>query len=400
MLALLQKPGIQLALLATAVGGSALFFQLQKTSRTAPANTTTATNAAFGQGSADKVEVVRGQAPPPTTSVSQTLDKLVLPPPKPPPPTLFAEEPKKQEKPKPLSFPPLVQLSQTPAQQPFVPQPPKIFAPRGTLIKVALIITLESNDVGTPVLGTVTEDVYWQGNLIVPAGTEVQAQAAGGSRKRDRIDVRGAFTFIWDDGSEYVCSGIALDHQPLPDGSFAITDGSPGIRGEILKTDEYAELKLLLSQALEGVANNQQDRFQSIYGLVPQNTNRNAALGGVASGANGFADILSKRIEKDFEYVRCAAGTSFYIFTTDVFEPELRSIAGLRQGNAPITSTDLQRASYERLVSSQIASEKAAADGALAEQTAAANAARSAQFEQARRLLTQPPADAPPAPAP
>jgi hypothetical protein len=150
---------------------------------------------------------------------------------------------------------------------------------------------------------------------------------------------------------------------------------------------------LLLSQALEGVANNQQDRFQSIYGLVPQNTNRNAALGGVASGANGFAEMMSKRIEKDFEYVRCAAGTSFYIFTTDVFEPELRSIAGLRQGNAPKTSTDLQRASYEKLVASQVASDKASAEAALAQQTAAAAAARSAQFDQARRLLTQPPAD-------
>ncbi|MCB1224831.1 MAG: hypothetical protein KDK99_03365, partial [Verrucomicrobiales bacterium] len=193
--------------------------------------------------------------------------------------------------------------------------------------------------------------------LIVPAGTQVQAAAAAGSKFRDRIDVRGTFTFIWADGSEYVINGIALDHQPLPDGTFDLTDGSPGIRGRILKTDDYAEFKLLVAEAVKGLMNNSQTQYQSIFGLVPQNTNRNAALGSGSSAASAYAQVLAGRIEKDLEYVQVPAGTSFYIYTLDVFEPELRSIAGLRQGNQATPGTSLQEMEHATAAAAQQLSE-------------------------------------------
>jgi hypothetical protein len=258
-----------------------------------------------------------------------------------------------------------------------------IFAPRGTLIKAALVITLESNAVGTPVLGMVIEDVYFQGNLIVPAGTQVQATTFGNSRIRDRIDVRGSFTFIWADGSEYVTTGIALDHQPLSDGTFSLTDGSPGIRGRVLKTDEYAELKLLVAEAMQGVMNNSQTQFQSVYGLVPENTNRNAALGGGSSGAQAYAGLLSKKIEKDLEYVQVPAGTSFYIYTTDVFEPELRSIAGIRQGNRPRTGMDEQVEKHQAVLG-QFSMSQSDANSRLESARGAAAAAEKARAQAER----------------
>jgi hypothetical protein len=358
MIAYLQKPAVQLTLflIAVAVAGAFFYFQGEGRIGGTPAKPPPA---GFGQASAEKIEVGRRDLKGSETAESNRLDKLVLPPLRPEPPTIIKEKEKpREEKKKAPTFPDLVQVKSRQSMKPFEATAPDVFAPRGTLIKAALVITLESNTVGTPVLGMVTEDLYFQGNLIVPAGTMVQATsyiASGATdtkdvpkdgKVRDRIDVRGQFRFVWADGSEYVINGIALDAEPLPDGTFALTDGSPGIRGRILKTDDYAELKILISEALQGYAKTQQTQYQSVYGLVPDNTQQNAALGGGISGAAAYSNILSKKLAQDLEYVQVPAGTSFYIYTLDVFEPELRSIGGLKQGNQPKSGLDLQQASY------------------------------------------------------
>ena len=295
MLAYLQKPAVQMVLFVTAVAGGGAFMYLQGSRE--DSGKPKAVPKGMSQAAVENVSLNRRDLKGSETAEATRLDRLVLPQAKPEPPTLIAEKPKTQEKPKAPVFPDLVQITTTERVKAFTPQPPQVFAPRGTLIKAALVITLESNAVGTPVLAMVTEDVYFQGNLIVPAGTQVQASAAAGGKVRDRLDVRGTFTFVWADGSEYSINGIALDHEPLEDGTFAITDGSPGIRGRILKTDDYAELKLLIAEAVQGLAQNNQSQFQSIYGLVPENTNRNAALGGGASGAAAYSKLLAKKLE-------------------------------------------------------------------------------------------------------
>jgi hypothetical protein len=153
-----------------------------------------------------------------------------------------------------------------------------------------------------------------------------------------------------------VINGTALDYEPLPDGTYSLLDGSPGIRGRILKTDDYAEIKILISEALQGYAKTQQSSFNSIYGVVPENTQQNSVLGGGVSGAAAYSNLLSKKLAQDLEYVQVPAGTQFYIYTTDVFEPELRSIGGLKQGNLPKSGLDLQQASYNQLAT-QMANE-------------------------------------------
>lgn len=389
MLGYLQKPSVQMALFFVAVAGGGAFFYMQDQQAAQSSPQAAAEGKpppkGMGQASAETVKVARTDIKSSETAQSVKLDKFYLPPSKPEPPTVVkAPPPKKEEKPKPPQFPNLVQIASTARPPVFRAKEPTIFAPRGTLIKVALVITLESNAIGTPVLGMVIEDVYFQGNLIVPAGTQVQAMAFANSRFRDRIDVRGSFTFVWTDGSEYVINGVALDHQPLSDGTFSLTDGSPGIRGRILKTDEYAELKLLVAEALQGVMNNSQTQFQSVYGLVPENTNRNAALGGGSSGAQAYAGLLSKKIEKDLEYVQVPAGTSFYLYTTDVFEPELRSVAGIRQGNQPLTGVQEQQ-SMHQAVSAQFSMREEEAKAKLEDARSAAAATEKAK-EQKERL--------------
>lgn len=352
MLGFLQKPAVQLTLFITAVGAAGAFFYLRDNRRTDSAQTKPPP-AGMGQAAVEKVTVGRRDLKGSETVETNRLDKLVLPTLKPEPPTLVREKEKPVEKaaPKSPTFPELVQVRASESLKPFHVEPPKVFAPRGTLIRAALVITLESNAIGTPVLAMVTEDVYFQGNLIVPAGTQVQAASAGGisAKFRDRIDIRGSFTFVWADGSEYVINGIALDHEPLADGTFALTDGSPGIHGRIIKTDDYAELKLMVSEALQGYAKTQQSSFNSIYGIVPENTTENARLGAGIGGAAAYSNILVKKMEKDTEYVQVPAGTSFYIYTLDVFEPELRSIGGLRQGNTARSGFELQQEHYTQM---------------------------------------------------
>lgn len=361
----LQKPGVQMALLlvVVAIGGAAYYLS---TRPPPPVNVASDQESpktkGVGQMAVEEKKLEAGQQR--TAEVSTDVSRLMLPKEKPKPPSITQMSfdgpdgpQKKGNQPPPL--PRLVHIK-TAVTEPHVPKPPSFFAPRGLLIKAALVITVDSSSLQTPVLALVTEDVYFKGRLIVPAGTQVLAQAAQG-RSRDRIEVKGAYTFIWADGREYRINGIALDHERLPDGTYGITDGSAGIRGQIVKADAYAELKILVAEALQGIMNNQQDQFQSIYGLAPQNTNRNAALGGGSQAASAYSQMLTDRLSQDLDFVRVAAGTQFYIFTLDVFEPDLASVAGLTQGEEPVSSWKLAEETYSRAQAEQAALKQNAA---------------------------------------
>ncbi|HSJ03734.1 MAG TPA: hypothetical protein VK956_14835, partial [Verrucomicrobium sp.] len=163
MLVYLQKPGVQIALfiVAVAVGGG--FFWYQSQQRSAPKGAAKPPPAGMGQVSTEQVDVNRRDITGSEVAENNRLDKLVLPPLRPEAPVVIVqkEEPKEKEKPKKPAFPELVQVQTQPGIKPFTMEPPKVFAPRGTLIKAALVITLETNNKGTPVLGMVTEDVYF-----------------------------------------------------------------------------------------------------------------------------------------------------------------------------------------------------------------------------------------------
>ena len=85
-----------------------------------------------------------------------------------------------------------------------------------------------------------------------------------------------------------------------------------------------------------------------------------------------------------------------------MFEPELRSIAGIRQGNQAKSGLDIQQESYNALViqaNARDAELQSAADAAKsADASAAKLAAQQAQAERARALLA--PAGGGPRPAP
>ena len=206
----------------------------------------------------------------------------------------------------------------------------KTYAPFGRLIPYQTIITIESSRLDTPVIGLVTEDVYHNGELIIPAGAEVHGRASL-DRDRERVAVSGKWVVVWRDatalnGTELVINGIALDRaKDDTTGEFGMRDGSAGLLGDLIKSDDWQEIKLFASTFMAGVAGGLQElRTQNTaFGdliQVPKASGRNAALQGTADVLNTYARQIQQAIAKDGFFVRVPAGKHFYLYVTETID--------------------------------------------------------------------------------
>lgn len=199
------------------------------------------------------------------------------------------------------------------------------FAPYGRMIPCETVVTLESNRLETPVIGLVTEDVWENGVLVVPAGAEVHGRASL-DRTRERIAVEGRWIIVWrgrqhERATELRIDGVALDRMadrsaaPLGD-----SDGSAGLRGEVLRTDDWREVKLFAATFLSTATSALQDTRASAGVLgetsVPAATARNATLAGTGAVLREYAQQLREAIARDGFYVRVPAGKTFYLYVT------------------------------------------------------------------------------------
>jgi hypothetical protein len=206
----------------------------------------------------------------------------------------------------------------------------KTYAPYGRLIPCETVITLESSRLDTPVIGLVTEDVWHDGRLVIPAGTEVHGRAAV-DRARERIAASGPWVVVWRDGSplngtELMLNGIALDREKGDSsGEFGLRDGSAGLLGTLVKTDDWQEIKLFASTFLAGAATglqqlqNQGTAFGNL-GQIPVASGRNAALQGTADVLNAYAKQIQEAIARDGFFVRVPAGKQFYLYVTETID--------------------------------------------------------------------------------
>jgi hypothetical protein len=204
------------------------------------------------------------------------------------------------------------------------------YAPYGRLVPCETMVTLESSKLDTPVIGLVTEDVWHDGRLIIPAGTEVHGRASL-DRARERIAVSGKWVVVWRDasplnGTELVLSGIALDREKDDvTGDFGLRDGSAGLLGTLVKTDDWQEIKLFASTFLAGMASglqemqNQGTAFGGVV-QVPAVTARNATLTGTADVLNVYARQIQDAIARDGFFVRVPAGKQFYLYVTETVD--------------------------------------------------------------------------------
>jgi hypothetical protein len=206
----------------------------------------------------------------------------------------------------------------------------KTYAPFGRLIPCETVITIESSKLDTPVIGLVTEDVWHNGVLIIPAGTEVHGRASL-DRARERIAVSGKWVVVWRDGSplngtELVLNGIALDRaKDDTTGEFGLRDGSAGLLGTLVKTDNWQEIKLFASPFLAGFAGGMQElqnQGTAFGGIaqVPVASTRTAALKGSADVLNAYARQIQETIARDGFFVRVPAGKQFYLYVTETID--------------------------------------------------------------------------------
>jgi type IV secretory pathway VirB10-like protein len=103
----------------------------------------------------------------------------------------------------------------TPTPEPERPKEPKYWLPPGTFIPCALVNTVESSHINTPVVAEVIRDVYQGGHLIIPAGAIVSSFAQSGA-VRDRIEVAGNWLIVYPDGRQLRVKGIACDREADP----------------------------------------------------------------------------------------------------------------------------------------------------------------------------------------
>ena len=220
------------------------------------------------------------------------------------------------------------------------PQPPERFIPYGTLLKCKLVNTIDSANLETPVIALLLEDVWQNGKKVIPANTLLHGMAKAG-RMRDRVTASGTWRFVWQDGHELAINGLALDREYDHEiDGYGITDGSGGIKGRLMSSDDLQELKMMASAALSGFARGTQDRNQTALGT----TLTGSVSNGVKEGVGDVLDLYAKRTLKDIEengyFVRVAAGKEFYVYVLQAVDPHKASIAGIKQGAevAPLPS--------------------------------------------------------------
>lgn len=249
---------------------------------------------------------------------------------------------KPEPKPRKIHYASLLASYNAPPANPERAEPPvpERFMPFGTLLKCKLVNTIDSANLETPVIAVLLEDVWQNGKKVVPANTLVHGTARAG-RMRDRVTAAGAWRFVWQDGRELVFNGVALDREYEHDiDGYGITDGSAGLKGRVLATDDLQELKVLASAALSGFSRGTQDRSQTALGT----TITGSVSNGVREGVGEVFDLYAKRTLRDIEengyFVRVAAGKEFYVYVLESVDPQKASVAGRKPSTSVAKSAE------------------------------------------------------------
>ena len=234
-----------------------------------------------------------------------------------------------------VSFYAQVAPTPTPALAPSrPPKDPDIWLPPSIFIPCVLVNTVESSHINTPVVGEVTRDVFQKNSgvsrLVVPAGTLVSSFAQSGA-VRDRIEVSGVWLFVFPDGRQLRINGIACDREADPSNQkFGIEDGSAGLQGELIESDQWANAKAFI--ALLMTATMQTGTAVATSALQASHTTGVVGLPDTTPILSKYLDQLLNGETGDGRFVRVGAGKEFYVFPTEVIYPTHRSIEDSEHG--------------------------------------------------------------------
>ena len=203
-----------------------------------------------------------------------------------------------------------------------------IYAPFGRLISCETVVTVDSASIQTPIVGLVTENVYHAGKLVIPAGTEVHGTAQK-DRLRERISSGNSWTLVWQTGEELHLKALALDREFSGDQEgWGITDGSAGLRGRIIKSDNLADIKLFAATFLSGAAEALTEKQQTVFGPITSPSLANAPFEGAQKVLSVYAQRIYEAIQKDGFYVRVPSGKQFYLYVVQTIDRADAGIGG------------------------------------------------------------------------
>lgn len=203
-----------------------------------------------------------------------------------------------------------------------------IYAPFGRLISCETVVTVDSASIQTPIVGLVTENIYHAGKLVIPAGTEVHGTAAT-DRQRERIASGNSWTLVWQTGEELQLKALALDREFSGDQEgWGITDGSAGLRGRVIKSDNMADIKLFAATFLSGAAEALTEKQQTVFGPINSPSLANAPFEGAQKVLSVYAQRIYEAIQKDGFYVRVPSGKQFYLYVLQTIDRADAAIGG------------------------------------------------------------------------
>jgi hypothetical protein len=204
-------------------------------------------------------------------------------------------------------------------------------APFGRLIKAKLINTVDSSSAATPIIALTQEDIWFNGNKIIPVNSEIHGTSQP-DVIRNRIAGNDQYVIVlrgdgyYPNGTELVVKGKILDRDD-PDsdqGIWGITDGSYGMQGEIIQAASDKQIQLFISTFLSTAAQGLQTTNTNSFtgGTQVEPTARNALLAGTSGVLNQYAEQMLEYIKKNGEFVRVAGGHLFYLYVTQIIDPE------------------------------------------------------------------------------
>jgi type F conjugative transfer system protein TrbI len=287
-----------------------------------------------------ELEEGMGKVTEPMTSSIRSFNPLIVPKPR---PRLGQREPvgveeklEPHEKPKTIVAPLTIFAADPQPAKGSQREPKAEYAPAFRLVKCQLVNTVDSSNSTTPIIGLVTDDLWWNGKIIIRADSEIHG-VANVDRVRERIASNGEFTFVLNEpngfGRELVVRGMVLDMEKDDNlDSYGITDGSAGLRGDVIRTANSDVIKLYAASLISGIAgafssgangvlgnrvytNNSSLGMSALQGAVI-----NPAVGGTQGVLDRYADQIGSSIERDGFFVRVPAGKQFYVYCTEAID--------------------------------------------------------------------------------